>query len=792
MNEKALAVLEYNKITELLRMQTGCPMSEDMAAGLSPYRDMDIIAEEQAETTEAVALIVKKGTLPTGGIYDVSGAVSLARKGGCLTMKQLLEVKYDLSICARVKAFLKEDVPEMKHITGLAELLEPRERLEKEIDRCILSEDEMADSASSELRSIRRQINQQNDSIRSRLSRMAVSTENQKYLQDSIVTIKDGRYVIPVKQEHRGRFPGIVHDQSKGGATLFIEPQAIVEMNNRLRELEVEEQAEIARILRELSDMVAECHYDILNNQNNLVRLDYIMAKGKLSLDMDGSEPSVEEEGPLLLKKARHPLIQKDKVVPVDVSIGEGYSTLVVTGPNTGGKTVTLKTAGLLSMMALSGLHIPALPSSRVPLFTEIYADIGDEQSIEQSLSTFSSHMKNIVNIAGGAQKGSLVLLDELGAGTDPTEGAALAIAILEKIYGTGAMTIATTHYNELKKYALSTEGIENASMEFDVETLTPTYRLITGTPGRSNAFEIAGKLGLDPEITARAAELIQDRDMEFEDVVSAIDEDRRAAEDERSRAEAMSLEIEEIRDTLAAREKKLSDSREKILAEARAKAREIIRDAQNTAGEVQKELRELTRVESLGERTKGLAEGKRKLKEKEKQYAERLVRQVNSDPIDASSLKVGDKVKVLSLDQSAEVLSLPDDKGDLQVQMGIMKATVNVDDLMLMVDGKKTKARQGRISYGNMARQKAASVKMSLNVQGENLDSAVADVEKYIDDAFVAGLPEVTIIHGRGEGILKTGIRSALKRNKHVASHRAGNYNEGGDGVTLVKLKTE
>lgn len=794
MNEKAIDILEYNKIKELLKDEAGCEMAREMALSLMPETDSRSVSEELRSTTEAVDLIVRKGPLPVGGIYDIAGIASFARKGGCLTMKQLLQVHYDLAAASNVIRFLKEDVPPVPLISSLVELIVPHPGLEADIDRCILSEDEMADNASSELRGIRRSIQRQNESIRSRLNQIVNSQANRPYLQDSIVTIKGGRYVIPVKLEHRSRFPGIVHDQSKGGATLFIEPQAIVNMNNELRELELAEQAEISRILQKLSDQVGECCHDLRNNQENLVRLDFIMAKGKLSLRMKGEEPEISTDGALVIREGRHPLLDPDSVVPVSVSIGEQYRTLVITGPNTGGKTVTLKTIGLLALMAQSGLHIPASGQSRVPVYREIFADIGDEQSIEQSLSTFSSHMKNIVDIVGKAGENSLVLLDELGAGTDPTEGAALAIAILERLFRSGAQTVATTHYNEIKKYALSTDGVENGSMEFDVETLSPTYRLRLGTPGKSNAFEISGKLGLPGDIVDRAGELIERGDLEFEDVISAIDRDKKRAEEELAEAERIRAEAEQIKERLTEEQAEFRKKRENLMADSRQEAREMLREARATADEVQKELRELSRMDSLGARNKAFDRNRRRLKENEKKYAERVIRQVNSAPVSASQLRVGDRVRVLSLDQNGEVLTLPDDRGELQVQVGIMKVTVNLDDLMLVVDGKKTKAKKpaARKSYGSMMKRKTESVHSSVNVQGENLDSARMDVDKYIDDAYMAGLKEVTVIHGRGEGILQKGLRQSLKRNRHVASIRPGNYNEGGEGVTVVTLRTE
>lgn len=792
MNKKALDVLEYKKIIELLEEEASSEMSKKIVSELMPYTDVHVISEELRSTTEAVDLIVRKGALPIGGIYDIGQSLGFARKGGTLSMKQLLQVHYNLRIAERIVSFMKSDLPPLPLINSMTELIVTMPRLAENIDRCILSEDEMSDNASSELRSIRRNIGRQNEAIKNKLNHILNSSDNRTYLQDSIVTMRDGRYVIPVKQEHRARFPGIVHDQSKAGATLFVEPQVIVNLNNELRELEMAEEAEIARILTELSAGVAEHFHDIKNNQEILIQLDVIMAKGKFSCKMKGAAPHINEEGFLHIKEGRHPLIDEKKAVPINVSIGREYRTLVVTGPNTGGKTVTLKTIGLLALMAQSGLHIPASSQSQIPIFDDVFADIGDEQSIEQSLSTFSSHMKNIVRIVEEADGNSLVLLDELGAGTDPTEGAALAIAILEALYKRGAMTAATTHYNEIKKYALSTDGVENASMEFNVETLSPTYRLSIGIPGKSNAFEISKKLGLSETLIDRAGQLIERGDIEFEDIISAIEQDKKKAEEERDEAITINLAMKKKQEEVDRRLADLAKKKEKIIAEAREEAREILRDARETASEVQKELKELSKLESMGERNKRFDKSRRKLKETEGKYAERLIRQVNNNPVQASEIKVGDRVKVLSLDQNGEILSLPDDKGNLLVKVGIMKANLSLDDLMLINDGTNKKKTQKSAKYGQLYKVKAQNVSISINVQGESLDDAVMDVDKYLDDAYVAGLKEVTVIHGRGEGILKSGIRDMCKRHKHVASFRKGNYNEGGDGVTIVKMKTE
>lgn len=789
MNKKGLKVLEYNKIIEMLKAQANSQMAKERLAALLPETEIHRIREGLAETSEAVTVIVKKGALPLGEIYDINSALHFARKGGTLTMRQLLQILYNMKVTGNVITFLKSDLEYLPIIMGMSEVLVAFPKLAERIDRSILSEDEMADSASPELRNIRRSIARQNEAIRSKMNHILNSSDNKTFLQDAIVTMRDGRYVVPVKAEHRAKMPGIIHDQSSSGATIFIEPQVIVNLNNELRELELAEKAEIERILAELTSAVAEHFHDLINNQKILIELDIIFAKGKLSCKMQAEEPSINEEGFLDLRLARHPLIDPKKVVPINLSIGKEYQTLVITGPNTGGKTVTLKTAGLLAMMAQSGLHIPAASTSSLPIYREIFADIGDEQSIEQSLSTFSSHMKNTVYLVEKAGSGTLVLLDELGAGTDPTEGAALAIAILERLAAQGAHTIATTHYNELKKYALSTEGVENASMEFNVETLSPTYRLSIGVPGKSNAFEISKKLGLPGKIIDRANQLIEKGDIAFEEVISAIENDKRKAQEERDEAIRLADELKKQKEELEKRQRELEKRESKVLKDAREEARAIIKEARETASDVQKELKELAKVQSLGERTKRLEKSKRRIKESENRYADGLERPVNANPVTAEELQIGDRVKILTLDQNGEVLTLPDEKGDLTVKVGIMKINVNVSDLMLIIDGtKKKKTRTG--GYGNLYRKKAQTISMSVNVQGQNLEDALMNVDKYIDDAYMAGLKEVTVIHGNGTGVLKEGLRRSFKKHKLIASYRKGGYNEGGDGVTIVKLK--
>ncbi len=789
MNEKAYKVLEYNKIIDLLGAEAASSITKKMIGELKPALDVFQIKEMLAETTEAVSVIMRKGALPLGSFYDIKDYIHLADKGSTLTMKQLLQILYNLQVIRNAAAFLKSDLPELPIIKGLAEVLSIQKRLEENIDRCILSEDEMADGASPELKNIRRSIQRQNEAVRAKMNQILNSSENRTILQDALVTMRQGRYVVPVKQEHKAKFPGIVHDQSSTGATLFIEPQAIVNLNNELRELELAEKVEIERILAELSAEVAAVKDELLNNQEILVRLDFIFAKGKFSVKLKATEPEVNTQGILRIKDGRHPLIDKNKVVPISIAIGKGYNTLVITGPNTGGKTVTLKTVGLFVLMTQSGLHIPAASGTEMPVLQKVFADIGDEQSIEQSLSTFSSHMSNIVNIVENSGKDTLVLLDELGAGTDPTEGAALAISILEHLYDKGVKTIATTHYTELKKYALSTKGVENASMEFDVETLSPTYRLSIGIPGRSNAFEISQKLGLKPVIIKHAKGMLEQGDIEFEEVITSIEKDRKLAEEERDEAIMLNLEMKKQKEQFDKERAKLSEQKEKIISKAKEEAREMIREAKEFADEVQKQLRELEKTRDTGERNRKYEEVRRRIRETSDRYKEKLVAAENPNPVRASELKIGDRVKVLSLDQKGNVLSLPDDKNELMVQVGLLKISVSLDNITKIQDGSgKKDSKTSR--YGTLYRNKVQSITPSIDVRGNPLDDAIMDVDKYLDDAYIAGLKEVTIIHGRGEGILREGIHGMLKTHKHVAKYRKGAYNEGGDGVTVVSLK--
>ena len=751
------------------------------------------------ETTEAVSVIVHKGSIPVGEIGDISTIVSMARRGRCLSMRELLQVRSSIASSRQIKTFLKEDMPDgLKIISEIAGLLDPEVKLEKDIYDAIISEDEMSDNASPVLKSIRRDMRNKNDLIKSRLQKMVSSSSAKSHLQDAIVTMRNGRYVIPVKREYISLFPGMVHDQSSTGATLFVEPQAVVTLNNELRQLELDEQAEITRILELFSSRVGEHHQSLLNDQRLMAELDFINAKGKLSVMMDGAEPQLNGDNIIDIKTGRHPLIPADKVVPTNIELGRSWTTLLITGPNTGGKTVTLKTIGLLCLMAQSGLHVPADEKTSLPVLKEIFADIGDEQSIEQSLSTFSSHMKNIIEIFRNAGEGSLVLLDELGAGTDPLEGAALGIAELERLKEAGALVAATTHYTELKKYALSTPGVENASMEFNVETLSPTYKLRVGLPGKSNAFEISEKLGLDKSIIERAAELMGEEQLEFEEAVSRVEADQAAAE---ARLAEAGREREAAQEAMSEAEKELAKARAeaaKIVEDARKKAGVMLRDAQGTIDEITSELRDIQHRKknagfNEGHIAGGAAESRKKLRQAEsalKPADAPKVETIQTGKMpDPEDLKIGMRVKYTKLDQTGDVESLPDSRGNFRIRLGSIRMTVNVKDVVIAESEPQGNKEKKKAKYGNMSFGKTKNVSTEINLIGMNLDDATDRMNKYIDDAFLAGLKTVNIIHGRGSGILRKGLRAELRRNKHVESYKSAPYDQGGEGNTIVTL---
>lgn len=799
MNSKILTLLEFNKIIDLLREQAGSGLAKERIDRLEPMTNKRMAEDALTETTEAVSVILYKGSIPVGDIGDISDIVSMARRGRCLSTRELLQVRASIAASRTVRTFLNGDMPEgLKVIPEIAGLLSPETRLEQDISNAIISEDEIADNASPALRSIRRDIRNKNDLIRARLQKMISSGSAKTHLQDAIVTMRNGRYVIPVKREYINLFPGLVHDQSSTGATLFVEPQAVVNLNNELRQLEMDEQAEITRILELFSSRVGEHHQSIMNDQRLMAELDFMNAKGRLSRLMDGAEPMLNDENRIDIKAGRHPLIPIEKAVPINVELGHDWTTLLITGPNTGGKTVTLKTIGLLCLMAQSGLHIPADERSSLPVLKEIFADIGDEQSIEQSLSTFSSHMKNIIEIFGSAGEGSLVLLDELGAGTDPLEGAALGIAELERLKEAGALVAATTHYTELKKYALSTPGVENASMEFNVETLSPTYRLRVGLPGKSNAFEISEKLGLDKSIIERAAELMGDEQLEFEEAVSRVEADQAEAE---ARLAEAGREREAAHEVMSEAEKELAAAKAeaaKILEEARKQAGTMLRDAQGTIDDITEELRSIQRRKknagfNEGHIAGGAADSRRRLRQAEsalkpERSPEVKTVQTGKTP-EPEDIRIGMRVKYTKLDQTGDVESLPDSRGNVRIRLGSIKMDVNVKDLVIAESEPQGNKEKNRAKYGNLSFGKSKTIRPEINLIGKDLDEATYLMTKYIDDAFLAGLKTVRIIHGRGEGILRKGLRAELSKNKHVKSYTSATYSDGGEGVTVAEL---
>ena len=790
MNEKVLRILEYHKVIEMLMEEAVSEMAKKTFEELKPVSDINYLRTSLAETSEAVAIIVKRGSVPLNQIYQTKHSVLRAQKGGTLSPIQLLEILYNLRLAKRIKNFIKEEEEDQRGIVfDLASSLVTHRNLEDDIDRCIVSEEEISDNASGTLKSIRKNITKQNETLKNRLNNIVTSSSYRVMLQDAIVTVRQGRYVIPVKQEYRNRFQGIVHDQSSTGATLFIEPASIVNMNNELKELYLKEEAEIQRILSELSGLVAEKASELISNLEILIKLDCIFAKGKLSVGMKGIEPKLNNKGYIRIRKGRHPLIDLAEVVPIDIHIGGDFDTLVITGPNTGGKTVTLKTTGLFLLMTQSGLHIPAEYGTEISIFEKIFADIGDEQSIEQSLSTFSSHMTNIVDILEKADGRSAVFLDELGAGTDPTEGAALAIAILDYLYNKGVKTIATTHYTELKKYALVKEGVENASVEFDVETLSPTYRLSIGTPGRSNAFDISAKLGMKDFIINEAKKLLGNDDIAFEEIISTIEKDKREAESERDEAIKLKIEINRLKQELEMKKIHLEEQREKVLKEAKEQSRKILKETKAYVDHAIKELHKMENQSNIKMRNKGIEELRKGVNDKLSAVSNQLPEgniEITEIP---KNIKKGDTVKILSLNQKGNVLTLPDKNGELMIQAGLMKISVNIKNLRKINDGESSE-QLSKSSLGTIFSSKTANIETQLDVRGQLLDDAVINVDKYLDDAYIAGLKQVTIIHGKGEGVLREGIQNELKTHKHVSQFRKGNYDEGGDGVTLVEIQ--
>lgn len=785
---KTYAVLEYNKILEKLAAYTDSEEVKRRIEKLLPSKDIKKAKEAQKETTEAVSALLKLGSPPMSlAVPNIKAAVKRCEMGGILNPKDLLEVSRVLYVARRMKSYLSEVSENSEVLSGIGNALLTAKKLEDSINGAILSENEIADGASSELASIRRRMKTLNGKIKDSLNNMIHSSHYQKYLQDALVTMRADRYVIPVRAEYRSEVPGIVHDTSSSGATLFIEPMSVVNANNEIRDLINKEEQEIEKILASLTAETAECTGVILADYENLAELDFIFCKGKLSLDMDGNEPVLNNDGIIEFKHARHPLISKDKVVANDIFLGTGFDTLVITGPNTGGKTVTLKTIGLFSLMAAAGLHLPVRDGSRAAVFSKVFADIGDEQSIEQSLSTFSSHMVNIVNILKRADDNSLVLFDELGAGTDPTEGAALAISILEYLKVFRIKTVATTHYSELKLFALSTDRVENASCEFDVESLQPTYKLLIGVPGKSNAFSISKRLGLEDRIIERASELLSDEDIKFEDVITDLEQNRRKAQSDKEYAERLKREITDLRTQLEKERIAVKESKSRILEEARREAKIIVMEAKEEANDV---IRDLERMRSRGAKNfdETVQKSRERLKKKEDSIDKQMEkaqkpRKTHREP--PKNLKAGDTVTIISMGQEASIIKPPDKDGMARVEAGIFKMDVHVSNLALCPTEKKKEQGYTKMSFAS----KAKTAGTEIDVRGQMLEEALMNVDKFIDDSYLAGIGSVTIIHGKGTGVLRKGIQDMLKRHKHVKSVRNGTFGEGEMGVTVAEL---
>jgi len=785
MNERALRVLEFTKIREMLASYSLSDPGREKCLSLTPYQDFADVNKALDETEEAVVTLTYIGGNPLVSFSDISEYLMLADKGSTLSPKALLMVADALRAARAARTALVTDRENTPLITAKASLLHPQRQLETDITEAILSEEEISDHASPALFDIRRHIRQVNDRIREKLNAMAHGASYSKYLMESIVTVRNGRYVLPVKAEHRGNVPGLVHDQSATGATLFIEPLAVVEMGNELKEWHMKERDEIDRILAALSAQVGESADLIARNLAILADLDFIFAKGMLSREMDCVRPKMNQEGRINLVRVRHPLIDREKVVPCNLWLGQDFTSLIITGPNTGGKTVTLKTVGLMTLMAQSGLHIPGNVGTELSTFDEVYADIGDEQSIEQSLSTFSSHMTNIVSIMNGVTPRDLALFDELGAGTDPTEGAALAQVILNALLKIKARTCATTHYSELKAYALSTKGVENASVEFDVATLRPTYRLSIGVPGKSNAFEISRRLGLPEYLIDEAKDLLSHDTIRFEDVIANAEYHRQVAEKERELAEQARQETVKLRNEAELLYKNMEEQKENATRKAKEEARRIMERAKRESEAIIYDLKRLKKNANVQDHE--VNNLKKRMEEGIDSLAEGLKKPTGNMAEPPKTVKVGDIVEITHLNTKGTVLSLPDSKGEVQLQAGIMKMKAHLSQLRLVNDPKpKKKVSSVSVQTGAATR----TIGLSCDVRGMALDEALAEVEQYLDEAVMAGLHEVTIVHGKGTGILRDGIQRHLKTYPTVKSFRRGKYGEGEEGVTVVELK--
>ena len=791
MNKKTLTKLEYNKIIELLTEQASSFSGKERCRKLKPMISLPDIQSAQEETAAAFTRIVKKGRPSFSGCNPVGDSLKRLEVGAALGSGELLRICKLLETAGRVKSYGRHETSDESEdcLDALFQQLEPVAPLSAEIRRCILEEDEISDDASPALKRIRRSMGQINDKVHATLSGL-VNGSLRTYLQDPIITMRGDRYCIPVKAEYRSQVQGLIHDQSSTGSTLFIEPMSVVKLNNDLKELYGKEQEEIQVILARLSVDVAEYIDAIRTDYSVLTELDFIFARGILALDMNASMPLFNTNGRIYIREGRHPLLDKKKVVPITVMLGDAFDLLIITGPNTGGKTVSLKTVGLFTLMGQAGLHIPALDRSELAVFHDVYADIGDEQSIEQSLSTFSSHMTNIVSFLKQVDERSLVLFDELGAGTDPTEGAALAIAILNHLHGRGIRTMATTHYSELKVYALSTPGVENACCEFDLETLRPTYHLLIGIPGKSNAFAIAGKLGLPDYIIEEARTHLTEQDESFEDLLTDLETSKRTIQKEQEEIAAYRRELERLKAETKEKQEKLEAQRERILREANEKAHSILADAKETADETMRNFRKFGKesisaaeMEKERERLRKKMDAARSGMKMEPQKPRKQHK--------PGDFKLGESVKVLSMNLTGSVTSLPDSKGNVTVQMGILRSQVHISDLEIIEEKPSYTAKQmQKTGKGKLKMGKSFSVSPEINLLGKTVDEAVAELDKYLDDASLAHLSTVRVVHGKGTGALRSGIHSYLKRQKHVKSFRLGAFGEGDAGVTIVELK--
>jgi len=789
MNNKALKTLEYNKITDRLASHASSEPGIKLCRELQPMMDMDEINSALKQTSDAVSRIFRHGSISFAGLKDIRPLTKALEVGSALGMSELLDICSLLKVAAGARRYGVSEDEAADSLSGLFNAIYDIADVRREIERCILSEDEIADDASAELKNIRRQMRICTERIRTELNSM-LNGSDRTYLQEAVITTRGGRYCIPVKAEYKSQVPGMVHDQSKAGSTFFIEPMSVVRLNNEIREYEVKESEEIAKILASLSAMAGNYTAELDADYDILSQLDFIFAKAKLSFEYKGSEPIMNTRGYINIRKGRHPLIDSRKVVPIDVSIGDEYSELIITGPNTGGKTVTLKTIGLFSLLGQSGLHIPAADNSELTVFNDIFADIGDEQSIEQSLSTFSSHMKNIIEILAKADSNSLVLFDELCAGTDPTEGAALAISILTSLHKLRVTTVATTHYSELKIFALSTEGVQNACCEFDVATLAPTYRLLIGIPGKSNAFAISGKLGLPQYIIDDAKESLASEDVAFEDVISDLEKSRVTIEREKLELEKYKKEVEDLKNQLKAKNERLDERSDNILQKAREEASAILREAKETADDA---IRKLNKANAAGMSVTELEKQRQRIKDNiNKVDKGRVLKsQAPARQHKASDFHIGDRVHVASLNLDGTVHTLPNQKGELNVTIGIMNYNVNMSDLTIIEEASEMrKLKQKSSGIGKLKMSKTASISPEINLIGMTSDEAIMTLDKYLDDAFLSHISPVRIVHGKGSGILRNAVHNYLKRQKHVKSFRLGSFGEGDYGVTIVEFK--